>query len=152
MKAESDGYTDAVGDIAGAILGPYVSNAAAQADYAARQQAKKQVPVPFVIQEGDVKGVHGWWIINPTWGPSIGGFQIRSLRPGYAGPKNAADMLRVAADLRDPVKNAAAAFAISNGGTDWTKWSVFVHGTYEQYLDVDYELKTGHARADDWDL
>lgn len=145
-KAESDGFTDAVGDIAGARLGPYVTQEAALADYAARQAAKQQVPVPYAIEQSDT----GYWLVNTKWGASIGWFQVRSLRQPdrYAG----ADKLRVAADLRDALANAKAAYAISNGGKDFTKWSVFVHGTYEKFLGQDYELKTGHARADDWNV
>jgi hypothetical protein len=50
------------------------------------------------------------------------------------------------------VQNAKVAFAVSKGGADWTPWSVYRHETYRQYLDVDYDLKTGHARADDWNI
>jgi hypothetical protein len=102
------------------------------------------VPVEF-IQEAE-----GWYAWNPKWGPSIGGAQIRSLRNPNSG--NEADKLRVAHLLRDPVYNAKAMYAISKQGTDFTPWSVYNHGTYEQFLDVDYELKTGHSRADDWDV
>lgn len=129
-----------------------MSSDAAYADYAARQAAKKQVPVPFVVKQETFKGVAGWWVVNTTWGCSIGGAQIRALRPDYAGPMNAADKLRVASDLRDPIKNAKAMFAISKGGTDFSLWSTFVHKTYEQFLDVDFALKTGYARAADWDF
>jgi hypothetical protein len=123
-----------------------MSRADAERDYAARQKAKQQVPVPVQYEQR----ADGWYAYNSKWGPSIGWFQIRSLRePQLWGT---VDALRVAADLRDPVNNAKVAFAVSKGGTDWSKWSVFVHGTYEQYLDVDYDLKTGHARADDWDI
>lgn len=88
-------------------------------------------------------------LVNDKWGPSIGLFQIRSLRhPGdYLYP----DTLRVASDLRDPVKNAAAAYAISKKGTVWTPWSVFNSGSYQQYASKDYTIKTGHSRAGDWD-
>jgi hypothetical protein len=88
--------------------------------------------------------------VNPKWGPSIGWFQIRSLRDPSSG--NTADKLRVAELLRDAQYNAIAAFKISKGGTDFTPWSVFQHETYLQYLDQDYTLKTGHARSDDWDV
>lgn len=152
MKAESDGFIDAVGDIDGARLGPYVSQTAAQADYAARQAAKKQVPVPFKIAYETFQGVTGWWVINTTWKASQSLFQVRALRPDYTGPMNAADKLRVAADLRDPVKNARAAYVISGGGKNFGFWSVYVHETYLKYLDVDFPLKTGHARAADWDV
>lgn len=65
---------------------------------------------------------------------------------------SAADKLRVASLLQDPEYNAHAAYVISKGGTDFSFWSVYTHETYKQYLDVDYELRTGHARADDWDF
>lgn len=37
-------------------------------------------------------------------------------------------------ELSDPIKNAAAAFKISKGGTDWRPWSTFVNGKYKQFL------------------
>lgn len=141
---------DAVGDIAGARLGPYENEAAAKLDYADRQAAKKQVPVPVEYVYLNLDGTLAWYARNPKWGPSIGLFQVRSLRDPNSG--NAADKLRVASDLRDPVMNAKAAYAIYKSRGDFSAWSVFVHGTYEQFLDQDYEVRAGHARADDWDL
>lgn len=38
-----------------------------------------------------------------------------------------------AADMKDPIKNARAAFKISKGGTNWTPWSVYTNGRYQQY-------------------
>lgn len=105
-----------------------------------------QVPVPLEI----VQWPTGWYLHNPKWGPSVGWFQIRSLRNPEAW--GAVDKLRVAELLRDAQYNAHAAFAISKGGTDFTFWSVFNSKAYEKFLDVDYQLKTGHARADDWDV
>lgn len=37
-------------------------------------------------------------------------------------------------DMKDPLKNAQAAFAISKHGRDWTPWSAFKNGTYKQFL------------------
>lgn len=37
-------------------------------------------------------------------------------------------------DMRDPVKNAAAAFRISRNGTDWRHWSTFKTGRYRSFL------------------
>ena len=65
---------------------------------------------------------------------------------------NAADKLRVASLLGDAEYNAHAAFVISEGGKKWDLWSTFRNKTHEQFLDEDYSLKTGHARADDWDF
>ena len=39
------------------------------------------------------------------------------------------------ADMSDPNKNAAAAFKISKGGTDWTPWTTFVNGKSRGYLN-----------------
>jgi hypothetical protein len=38
-----------------------------------------------------------------------------------------------AADMKDPIKNARAAFKISKGGTDWRPWSVFNNNRYQQF-------------------
>lgn len=37
-------------------------------------------------------------------------------------------------DMKDPIKNAHAAFKISKGGTDWRPWTAFTNGRYKQYL------------------
>ena len=88
-------------------------------------------------------------ITSPKWGPSIGLFQIRSLRSPqtfYGGP----DQWRYAWPLRDPIFNAKAAFAISKGGTDWTPWSTFTSGAYKTYLGQKPAIKTGHSAAASW--
>ena len=36
-------------------------------------------------------------------------------------------------DMREPMKNATAAFKISKGGTDWRPWSAFKNGRYKQF-------------------
>lgn len=106
--------------------------------------------MPVEYRQETFKGVPGWWAVNPKWGTSRGWFQVRILDDPMSG--NVADRMRVGEKLADPVYNAQAAFAISKGGTDWTPWSVFNHETYKQFLDQDYQLRTGHARADDWDF
>jgi len=86
-------------------------------------------------------------LIDAKWGPSIGLFQVRSLRSpqSFGG----ADGWRYAFPLRQPFYNAQAALAITNGG-DWSKWATFVSGAYKQYLGQSPKLKTGHAQAADW--
>jgi hypothetical protein len=37
-------------------------------------------------------------------------------------------------DMKDPAKNAAAAFKISKGGTDWKPWSAYTNGAYRAFL------------------
>lgn len=38
------------------------------------------------------------------------------------------------AQMADPMQNAAAAYKISKGGTNWKPWSVFTNGRYKQFL------------------
>lgn len=36
-------------------------------------------------------------------------------------------------DMKDPIKNAAAAFKISKGGKDWRPWSTYTNGKYKTF-------------------
>lgn len=67
---------------------------------------------------------------DATWGPSFGLFQIRTLKAdvGSGSPR---DPARLA--LSD-VEQARAAWEISQGGTDFTPWSVYNTGAYQAYL------------------
>jgi len=57
-------------------------------------------------------------------GLSIGLWQIYTkAHPQYAR-----------ADLFDPLKNAHAALAISDGGKNWRPWTTFRNGAYKAYL------------------
>ena len=69
-------------------------------------------------------------LVTGTWGPSIGLFQVRTLRDqeGTGGPRD----IQQLADARF---NARAAFEISNGGTDFTPWSVYNHDRYVPFID-----------------
>lgn len=37
-------------------------------------------------------------------------------------------------DMQDPKKNAAAAYKISRGGTDWRPWTTFATGAYKLFM------------------
>lgn len=88
-------------------------------------------------------------VMDAKWGPSVSAFQIRTLRDPNSG--NVVDRWRDAAKLHDdPDYAARAAFAISNGGTDWTPWSVFNHKIYLPYVGRDYTLRRGHPHAAEW--
>lgn len=84
------------------------------------------------------KGESGWnpgaqgdtSITTSTWGPSIGLSQIRSLND-QAGTGGWRDPTRLA----DPLFNAKAAFAISNGGTNFSPWTVYSKGIYQQFVE-----------------
>jgi len=142
--AESEGYSDAVGDIELAELGPYATEAAAVNDVAARKAAGRPFPNPgTVVQRGN-----DWFVVNTKWGPSVGLFQIRALDdPNAWGPE---DKVRIADRLRDPAYNAYAGYVISKQGTDWSKWSVFKSGAYLKFAGKDFTVRTGHPRAGEW--
>jgi len=71
-------------------------------------------------------------LMDAKWGPSVGLWQIRSLKHWnmYSG----ADALRDASRLTDPYFNARAAYAISKGGTNFTPWSTFTSNAFTPYI------------------
>jgi cell wall-associated NlpC family hydrolase len=64
---------------------------------------------------------------------SYGLFQINML--GSLGPARLAEYhLSSNNELFDPLTNAKVAYRMSDGGTNWTPWSTFKSGAYQQYL------------------
>ena len=72
-------------------------------------------------------------ITNKTYGPSMGIFQIRSLKD----PKKFGDsgQWRDGKRLFDPSFNVKAAWNISNEGKNWKAWSAYKNGSFSQFLD-----------------
>lgn len=68
-------------------------------------------------------------IQTDKWGPSVGLWQIRTLKPAYLHM----EPIRNIATLYDPYMNAKAAFQISKGGTDFTPWSTFIYNQYKNF-------------------
>lgn len=68
---------------------------------------------------------------NDKWGPSVGLYQVRSLRAD-TGTGKERDIER----LGDPSFNTRSMVAISSGGTNWTSWSMFTNGKYRQHLEA----------------
>lgn len=66
---------------------------------------------------------------DATWGPSIGLWQIRSLK-AESGTGASRDASRLAA----PPFNAASAAEISSHWTDFGPWSTFASGAYKAHL------------------
>lgn len=66
---------------------------------------------------------------NGTWGPSIGLWQIRSIKAqqGTGQPRDASR-------LTDPQFNAASMVSISGAGKNWKPWTTYTKGTYKQFL------------------
>lgn len=64
-----------------------------------------------------------------VWGPSIGLWQIRSLKADTGTGRT-----RDARRLTDPAFNARAMARISNYGSDWSPWSTYKNGAYKREL------------------
>lgn len=64
-----------------------------------------------------------------TWGPSIGLWQIRSIK-SQRGTGGERDEL---ANL-DPFVNGKHAYSISGGGSNWRPWSVYTSGRYLTFM------------------
>lgn len=70
-------------------------------------------------------------IQTATWGPSYGLYQIRTLKD-QTGKGTDRDITHLAGD---DAAQADAAYSISHGGTDFSPWTVYTTGKYQQYLD-----------------
>jgi len=86
---------------------------------------------------------------NPNAGTgdnSYGLFQINML--GAMGPQRRAQFhLSANEDLYDPEVNARVAYAMSNGGTNWSPWSTFKNGAYRAFLGTDAPITNGGTTA-----
>lgn len=85
---------------------------------------------------------------NTTWGPSIGLYQIRTLKAdtGTGGMRDIATL------TGDDLRQAQAAYAISRSGTDFTPWTVYTSGAYRQYLSQAQAAanRTSTVEPTDW--
>jgi hypothetical protein len=68
---------------------------------------------------------------NGTWGPSVGLFQIRTLK-AQTGTGSDRDIQRL---LNNPAEQVKAALKISNDGSNLRPWSTYTSGAYLKYLD-----------------
>ncbi|MFF9780397.1 peptidoglycan-binding protein [Streptomyces sp. NPDC013978] len=88
--------------------------------------------VAMAESKGDTGAVGDQYLVDNKWGPSIGLFQIRSLKhPAQFSPP---DTLRIEGKLKNPLYNAKTAKAIKHAH-NWKQWSTFVNGAYKQYMD-----------------
>lgn len=79
-------------------------------------------------QYADFDKIGDTTLVNSTWGPSYGAWQIRSLVADYNTGR-----VRDAARLPDPTFNAKSALAIFKG-SGWKAWSTYTSGAYKGFL------------------
>lgn len=78
---------------------------------------------------------------NGTWGPSVGLWQIRSLKSATGSGAT-----RDASQLANPSFNAQSMAAISHGGSDFGAWSTYTSGAYRSRLgQVESAVGAGSA-------
>jgi hypothetical protein len=65
-----------------------------------------------------------------TWGPSIGLWQVRSIKA-----ENGRGTSRDATRLKDPTFNARSMRTISGDGANFNPWSTYKNGAYRTHLD-----------------
>ena len=88
---------------------------------------------------GDPNAVGDTTLVTSKWGPSIGLWQVRSLRNpgGYGHPDN----LRDASKLRDPQYNAEVAHAIwESRGKSFRDWTVYTAQIYRANMGEAREI------------
>jgi hypothetical protein len=68
---------------------------------------------------------------NGTWGPSVGLFQIRTLK-AETGTGSDRDIERL---MNNPAEQVRAALKISGGGRNLRPWSTYTNGAYRKFLD-----------------
>jgi hypothetical protein len=88
----------------------------------AKRQAFPEPKLAAAVALAESGGIPGA-ILRSSREYSVGLWQINTMVHPYS-----------VEDMKDPVKNAAAAFKISKGGTDWTPWAAYKNGRYKQFL------------------
>lgn len=78
-------------------------------------------------------------LTNGTWGPSVGVFQIRTLN-AERGTGGWRDEQALRGSL---LHQAKAAFAISNGGTNFGPWTIYSNGAYTQHMAAARQAAAG---------
>lgn len=95
---------------------------------------EEAVAVAVAVSRGesgwDTDAVGDVGLQDDKWGPSIGLWQIRSLK-AESGTGRTRDATR----LKDPAFNARSMYQVSGGGVNWKPWTIYNTGAYRQYLD-----------------
>ena len=73
-----------------------------------------------------------------TWGPSFGLFQIRTLKTA-TGSGGDRDIATLAGNDQAQIR---AAYDISHGGTDFSPWTTYTSGKYQQFLPTAAQAAT----------
>jgi hypothetical protein len=101
-----------------------------------RGERLTQAVAVALAESGGVTNVKGdTTLVDGKWGPSIGLWQIRSLRPSQKDEYPEEYRLREQNANLDPLTNAKHAFALSDRGADWSPWSTYGGTRYYEVMN-----------------
>jgi len=86
--------------------------------------------VALAESKGDDRAVGDVSLQTSKWGPSVGVWQIRTLK-AETGTGSDRDIQALQGNL---ARQAQAMKNISNGGTNFTPWTMYNNGTYRNYI------------------
>jgi hypothetical protein len=96
------------------------------------EQAKIMTAIAQAESGGNPAAVGDVGLQNGTWGPSVGLFQVRTLK-AETGTNHDRDIHHLMGDVQAQVR---AAFDISDHGRNFQPWSTFTSGSYHQFLNA----------------
>jgi hypothetical protein len=97
------------------------------------------VAVALAESGGDDTALGDLSLQNATWGPSVGVWQIRTYK-SQTGTGGDRDAQALSGNLQ---RQALAMKNISSGGSNWTPWTTFTRGTYQQFMGQAGTVATG---------
>ncbi|HST86152.1 MAG TPA: hypothetical protein VLL08_30720 [Kineosporiaceae bacterium] len=97
-----------------------------------RDQARTMTAIAQAESARDPGAVGDVALQNGTWGPSVGLFQIRTVK-AETGKGTDRDIEHLTGNVQAQVK---AALHISNNGTNFKPWSTFTSGSFQKFLDT----------------
>jgi len=97
-----------------------------------REQATTMTAIAQAESARDPGAIGDVALQNGTFGPSVGLFQIRTVK-AETGTGSDRDIEHLTGDVRAQVQ---AALNISNNGTNFRPWSTFTSGSFRKFLDT----------------
>ena len=97
-----------------------------------REQARTMTAIAQAESARDPGAVGDIGLQNRTFGPSVGLFQIRTVK-AETGKGTDRDIEHLTGNVQAQVK---AALHISNNGTNFRPWSTFTSGSFRKFLDT----------------
>jgi hypothetical protein len=113
--------------------------ATAQAAGLSSAQAVIATAIALGESGGDDANVGDVSLQTDYWGPSVGLWQVRTVK-SETGTGSDRDIMALQGN---PSRQARAMFNISNRGTNWTPWTVYTRGIYSRFMGQAQSAMTG---------